>query len=190
MRSRPGPLRWLGVLAITLAVGAGVVFFERLTGFRSFLFAFELHFLLMFLAANVDKLLDPALDSPRFEVGPREVLLYRRLGVVGFMRFLQRIGWTAAMRNSKVFDGTRASLATYERATREGENAHGIIFCVVLAPIAWALLQGWWDAVFWLGSMSILFHVYPVMLQRTQRARLQALMARGDRRLDAAPRSA
>jgi len=180
-RARPperGPVRWLGVLGVVVGVAAGLVFFERIAGFRSFLFAFELHFLLMFAASVIDTLLAPELDSPRFDVTPREVALYRRLGVLGFMRLLQRIGWTRALRDKKVFDGTRATLAQYERATRHGENNHTWLFLLVLAPLSWAAVHGWWDAVLWMGSMNVVFHLYPILLQRTQRARLQGLLLR------------
>lgn len=159
-------------------VAAGLVFFERVAGFRSFLFAFELHFLLMAAASLIDPLLSPELDSPRFDVAPREIALYRRLGVLGFMRLLQRIGWTRALRDKKVFDGTRATLASYERATRHGENNHTWLFLLVLAPMGWAVMHGWWDAVLWMGSMNVVFHLYPILLQRTQRARLRGLLQR------------
>lgn len=173
-------VRWLGVLGIVgLTVAAGVLL-ERLVGFRSPAFAFTLHFVLMTAAVYLDILLAPKLTSPRFDVSARELRIYRRLGVVGFMRLLQRIGWQKAMRDPKVFDGTRRTLASYERATRHGENAHAWLFAIVLAPTAWAIAHGWWDAAFWLSSMSVVLHVYPVMLQRTQRARLLALIGRRD----------
>jgi hypothetical protein len=169
--------RWLGVAAVVLGTGVLVWGCARLFEFRSALFAFELHFVLMAGASLLDTLLAPALDSPRFDVSGSEVRVYRRLGVFVFMRALRAIGWTAATRDRKVFDGTRATLASYERATRHGENAHAWIFVVVLAPVAWAVVHGWWDAVGWLGSMNVLFHVYPIMLQRAQRVRLRRRLA-------------
>ena len=170
--------RWLGVLGVALLVGASAYFLERLLGFRSPAFAFTLHFVLMTGAVYVDMLLAPQLSSRRFEVSARELRIYRSFGVVGFMRLLQRIGWHKAMRDPKVFDGTRRTLASYEHATRHGENAHAWLFAIVLLPTAWAVAHGWWDAAFWLTSMSVVFHAYPVMLQRTQRARLLALLGR------------
>ena len=116
--------RWLGVLGVALLVGASAYFLERLLGFRSPAFAFTLHFVLMTRAVDVDMLLAPQLSSRRFEVSARELRIYRSFGVVGFMRPLQRIGWHKAMRDPKVFDGTRRTLASYEHATRHGENAH------------------------------------------------------------------
>lgn len=173
----PRTLRWLGVSLVVLLACAAIGFFARAVGVRNGFFAFELHFVLMAAGDAVNRLLRPRLDSPHFEVSEAEVRLYRRLGVHAFMRALRAIGWTALTRNRKVFDGTRHTLAAYERATREGENAHLWLFAVSLFPVGWALVRGWWDAVFWIASMSVLFHVYPVLLQRTQRARLASLLA-------------
>ncbi|TAJ24499.1 MAG: hypothetical protein EPO68_01330 [Planctomycetota bacterium] len=168
----------LGVAAVACAAAAVTWWFAHALGVRSALFAFELHFVLMAAASLVDKLLAPQLDARRFEVSPREVRIYHRLGVRQFMRLLQGIGWTRALRDRRVFDGTRATLSSYARETRHGENAHAWIFLIVLVPIGWAVARGWWDAVLWLGSMNVVFHVYPIMLQRAQRVRLERLLAR------------
>lgn len=177
----PRTLRWLGVLLVVLLACAAIAFFARTAGVRNGFFALELHFVLMAAADAINRLLRPRLDSARFVVSAAEIRMYRRLGVRAFMRALRAIGWTALVRNRKVFDGTRHTLAAYERATRESENAHLWLFAVSLLPIGWMLVHGWWDAVLWTGAMSILFHAYPVLLQRVQRARLAALLARARR---------
>jgi hypothetical protein len=178
LSSLPGPARMMGVSAITAAVVIALCWMERLLGYRSPAFALNLHFLLMTGAVFVDKLWAPNLAGSRFAVSDREVQLYRRLGVVAFMRVLRRIGWTSALRDPTVFDGTRRTVSSYERATRHGENAHTWLFLVAMGPIAWSIASGWWDAAFWIGTMNVVFHLYPVMLQRTQRARLTALLVR------------
>jgi len=164
--------------AVVLASAALLFAFGRSLGLRSPVFAFELHFVLMAAAAVIDRLFAPALRGPRFDVSPREVALYEKLGVGAFLRLLRIVGWTALTRDRNVFDGSRRSLGSYERATRHGENAHTWLFLIVLAPVAWSLARGWWDAAWWIGSMNVLFHAYPVMLQRTQRARLRRLLDR------------
>lgn len=169
---------WSLTLVVVLAALLLIAMLGWLFGVRTFLFAFNLHFIAMAAASVLDRLWQPRLDSRRFDVSPRELVVYRRLGVVGFMRLLQRIGWTKAMADRTVFDGTRGTLATYERATRHGENAHVWLFLLVLVPMLWAAAQGWWDAFAWLGAMNVGFHLYPVMLQRLQRARLRAVMRR------------
>lgn len=170
--------RWIASPLVAALCVAAIVLLERLVGVRSPVFAFNLHMILMTGAAVVDKLVDPKLAGPYFDVSAWEPRVYRRLGVDVFMRILQRIGWTAAVRQRKDFDGTRATLAEYERATRHGENAHAWLLVIALALAVWAIARSYHDAAFWIGSMSVLFHVYPILLQRTQRARLTALIAR------------
>lgn len=176
--ARSASARWLGALGVAVLAVALIYLLERLLGFRTAMFAFTMHFTLMGGAATIDQLLAPQLASPRFDVSARELRIYRRLGVIGFMRLLQRIGWNKAMRDRTVFDGTRRTLASYERATRHGENAHTWLFGIALVPTAWAIAHAWWDAAFWISSMNVVFHLYPIMLQRTQRARLVALLSR------------
>jgi hypothetical protein len=170
--------RWLAMLGIGGLTVGWIVLMARLLGFRSAFFALNLHFALMGAADLASRILAPRLQGRRFRVSPWEVALYRKLGVPGFMRILRRIGWTAAVRQPGMFDGTRGTLASYERATRVGETNHAGILLIVLVPLGWALARGWLDAAFWIGSQSVLFHVYPIFLQRYQRARLTALLER------------
>ncbi|MDF1838777.1 MAG: hypothetical protein P1V35_12975 [Planctomycetota bacterium] len=169
---------WLGACAVLLASGGYLWYALRIFHLDSFYFAFQLHFVLMFVASNLDQLFQPKLNSAWFDVGPTELKLYRRLGVIQFMRLLQAIGWTRLMKDETVFDGTRATLASYEKATRHGENCHLWLFILVLTPMAWAANLGLWQGVLWMGSMNIFFHLFPCMLQRTQRVRLQRCIQR------------
>lgn len=175
---QPPLMRWSMTVGVVLAALLLIALFGWWMGVRSFAFAFNLHFLAMGAASVLGQLWRPRLESRRFDVSARELRVYRRLGVVGFMHLLKRIGWTRLMRDPTVFDGTRATLASYEYATRRGEHAHTLLFVLVLAPMLWAAIQGWWDAFVWLGSMNVGFHLYPVMLQRFQRARLRAAIGR------------
>ena len=173
---RSRPVRWLSTVAVVVVTLLLLALFERLLGPRHFVFAFNLHFILMAAATALDQIRQPTLDSPRFDVSPRELGLYRRLGVHGFMRLLQRVGWTRMMRDPKIFDGTRATLASDRQATRHGEHAHACLFALVLAPMSYAALRGWWDAVARRDERRL--SPVSVMLQRSQRARLRALLRR------------
>lgn len=172
------PLAWAGVLGVCAAGVALIALFGAWLGIGSPMFAFEFHFVGMGCAVYVDKLLAPRLDGARFAVSPREVRVYRALGALGFMRLLRAIGWEAALRAGRRFRLERKTLLDYERTTRVGENAHAILFLITLTAALGALLAGKAAAVPWLVGMGVVFHVYPVMLQRTQRARLQPLLAR------------
>lgn len=168
----------LGAGAVVCACALVLLGLARLQGFRSPLFAVSLHFTCMGAATWVDSLLAPRLDGRRFDVAPWEPRLYARLGVHVFRRGLRRIGWTHLTRDERIFDGRRGTLAAYEAATRRGENGHAWILAVALVPVVAAALEGWWDAVAWIGGLCIPLHVYPILLQRTQRARLLTLLRR------------
>lgn len=181
-RERPtrvrDPLAWAGSFGVCAAGGALIAFFARVMGLASPLFAFNAHFVGMACAVYVDMLLVPRLDARWFEVSPREVRVYRALGALGFMRLLRAIGWERSMRIGQKFQMRRATLGDYERATRHGENAHAILFVVTLVAALGLGIAGEVAGVLWLVGMGVVFHVYPVLLQRTQRARLKPLLAR------------
>ena len=175
------PLAWAGALGVCALGVALLAWFARHCGVASPLFAFEFHFVGMACAVYMDKLLAPRLDGRRFEVSPGEVRVYRCLGALAFMRTLRAVGWEAALRVGNRFELKRATLCDYERATRQGENAHAILF-VLTVVVAAATLASQTAAGPWLLGLGVVFHVYPVMMQRSQRARLQPLLARVDAR--------
>jgi len=147
-------------------------------GFDTFAFAWVLHFGLMAVAAAVMPVLRPRLAGPWFRVRPWEPSLHRRLGVWVFMRGLRRVGWERAMRGSRAFDGTRSSLAGLDRDTRASESSHLVLAAVgtVLAAVAAGL--GAWQAVGWLLALNLPLHVYPLLVQRTMRARVDRVRRR------------
>lgn len=113
------------------------------------------------------------LRSAWFRVRAWEAPIYRWLGVYAYMTLLRLVGWERLRKTAQGFDGTRASLAHYERRTREAEFSHvllGGLNLILLSPAARHP-----DTALWLLLTGLLFHVYPVMLQRTLRQRLQQL---------------
>lgn len=172
----PRPLAWTAAAGVCALGAALLAFFARLFGVDSPMYAIEFHFVGMACAVWVDQLLAPRLDGDRFRVSEREVRVYRALGAVGFMHLLRAIGWEAAMRKGRSFRLERSTLRDYDHATRQGENAHGLLFLLTVVVAALALAAGHAAAAAWLAGTGVVFHVYPVMLQRTQRARLQPLL--------------
>jgi hypothetical protein len=172
------PKAWAGVLAVCSAGTLLLVWLGHAMGIGSPIFAFEFHFVGMAGAVYVDRLLVPRLESARFVVSPGEARVYRALGAHAFLRLQRAIGWEALLRRGQHFELQRSTLHVYDRATRQGENAHALLFLLTLAVALAAALAGSAAAARWLVGMGVIFHVYPVMLQRMQRARLQPLLAR------------
>lgn len=162
----------LDLLSIVgLAVFAGIGF-----GFGTLAWAWGLHLLLMLWMLAVEARVFLPYEGGWYRVRSWEPRLYRRLGVLGFMRLLRRVGWERANRQAKKFDGTRTSFSAYERGTRSSEFNHAVLGLVGFGLFGGAVALRAWDTAAWLLAVNMVLHVYPVMLQRTMRARIQGLM--------------
>lgn len=159
----------LGIVG--LAVFAGIGF-----GFGTLAWAWGLHLLLMPWMLAVEARVSLPYEGGWYRVRSWEPRLYRRLGVLGFMRLLRRVGWERANRQAKKFDGTRTSLVAYERGTRSSEFNHAALGLVGFGLFGGAAALRAWDTAAWLLAVNMVLHVYPVMLQRTMRARVQGLL--------------
>jgi glycosyl-4,4'-diaponeurosporenoate acyltransferase len=173
-------------LTVVVVLGAAAVaaagwLTAALLGWRGFAFAWVVNFALMAYAAAVLEAADPALGGSWFRVRPWEPPLHRRLGAWAYLRLLRRVGWERAMRAGRPFDGTRAGLAVLERATRRAELAHLLIAVVTGALAAAAAAAGARGSAAWFAGLTVALHLYPVLLQRAVRARIQALSVHADR---------
>lgn len=103
--------------------------------------------------------------------------LYERLGVRLFKRLVRR-GPLALLSPALRFpkDRTPASLHHLEDEMRKAEASHVYIFVLMLVFISAALLRGWFDAAGWMLAFNVIINSYPVMLQRYNRIKLQALI--------------
>jgi hypothetical protein len=114
-----------------------------------------------------------------FRVAASERVLHRALGVGIFGWLLERSGWNRHVADPlRGFDGTRAGLPSLAHSARGGEIAHGACFVFHLLFAAAALFTGHpWGAV-WIFFPGVIFHLYPLLLQRSILLRLQPLFDR------------
>jgi Glycosyl-4,4'-diaponeurosporenoate acyltransferase len=171
--------RWTAVLGLALVFAAAGLT-GRVLGVHHLLFAVLLQALLMRWALWALHRTRPALNGRWFWVAGWEPQVYRALGVYRYQALLRVSGWERFRREAQGFDGSRASLPRYERSTREAEASHAVLalLCTGLILGAWRLHAR--DTATWLLLTSVFCHVYPVLLQRTLRARLQRLGVIGD----------
>jgi hypothetical protein len=162
VRVAAGAVAAAGVSAVTAAA----------FGFDTFVFAWVVQFALMGWMSSAVHLLRPRLDGPWFRVRSWEPAVYRRLGVWSFMRALRRLGWERAMRGSRAFDGTRASLDGLDRDTRTSEFGHLMLALAGTALMVAAAAVQAWSAFTWLAVLNVVLHGYPVLLQRAMRHRV------------------
>lgn len=170
-------LRWLSVgPALGLSLGLWLPFRIHLHGLIA---AVILQVLLMWWALYVLWAVPLPLVAPWFRVRPWEVAFYRGLGVYSYMRLLKAVGWQKLRSQAQGFDGTRASLHAYERHTREAEFSHTLLLACHGPLLLWlAADRTQLDTAAWLLVTGVFCHLYPVMLQRTLRARLGPLSRR------------
>jgi hypothetical protein len=122
--------------------------------------------------------------SGYYRLRPFEVsgAVYECLGVRLFRRFVVSGDYFSrlAVRYDPDHRGVRslAALRQAERCGRSSERAHVAGALSLLPPIGCAILVGRYDLALALGLVNVLCNVYPVMLQRYTRGRLQALMTR------------
>jgi len=74
------------------------------------------------------------------------------------------------------------SVVTFEGATRWAERSHLVSLMMVLPAAVYAVILGWDKFALWLTLPNIPFHLYPVLLQRYTRARIQRVIAKQTRR--------
>lgn len=163
---------------LTYVVICSLLKFEKLFKPDGFLFAFELHFILMAWYAFSLPFLKLKYDSTYFNIKPFEKngKLYSYFGVNIFRLFLKKIGWNKISDSSNgVIQKNLERLKKREKHTREAELAHVILFWHFIL-IAFCFLKN--HNVFWLLFLNIVFHVFPVFVQRYNRPRYLKLISR------------
>lgn len=173
------------LLVIIIATGAFAFLLDWLSdnfGFRSFVFGFLANWLVMSWIAVIGQVVTISFGAKYYLTRPFEQngKMYEQLGIRVFQRLVRR-GPLLIFNPTIRFSGDVTSLPALENEMRKAEAGHTLAFLLMLLLIGYAFLQGWYNAVGWLMLPSIFINVYPAMLQRYNRIRLQRLMARQSR---------
>lgn len=165
------PGRLLKSAAAAAVIAAAWIFI----GPTGFIFAWVTHFILMAWAAAV---LGPGvrvLDYSWLRVRAWEPKLYAALGVRLFGKLLEALGWNRIIARERGFDGTRRGLDGLDQHTRRSEMGHILCWLATAMLAIGALWAGSWAGAWWLIGLGVPLHLYPMLLQRVLRARIQAL---------------
>lgn len=118
--------------------------------------------------------------APRrwFRVPAGERLLHRMLGVGVFGWLLDVSGWNRRfLEPLRGFSGKRAGLLSLEQLVGAAAVSHGICFAIhVLLALLALFSRHPWSAALWMLMPGVVFHLYPVLLQRSILLRLQPLL--------------
>lgn len=179
---------WAGIatcfLVFLLWILAAVFWFlTRVNATESLGYVVAANFGIMAWATVLFEIYKPSLSSQWFgSFGfEREGRLYESIGVRQFRWFLQKTRWNRllgvpAVRNSY------AGISTMESGTRLSEASHWL--CLVPILIMFCISVGssrrWMTAAFWIAS-ALLFHIYPIMLQRYHRPRYRRILKHMER---------
>jgi Glycosyl-4,4'-diaponeurosporenoate acyltransferase len=146
-----------------------------------FTFAWVVHFALMAWISAWMQQARPALSGRNWTTRPWEPALYRRLGVWWYARLLRRVGWERLNRRQRSFAGSRSGLAALAHDTRRSEFAHLVLAMIGAGLAGIALLLDARGAAGWLAGLTVVLHVYPVLLQRALRARIERITTATER---------
>ncbi|MEM1271926.1 MAG: hypothetical protein AAGI08_17905 [Bacteroidota bacterium] len=170
-----------------LSLSGGVFLFihvqARSIGAGSIGFAIFVNFLLMTLFAVFVGVLKPDLsisyfEAKRFEKGGR---VYRRFGLRYFLLLLRLVGSERMRRTSAPLTKRGESLARFEHQTRVSEASHALAAVVVAAITVYVASAYGIGSVIWLVVFNIVLNVYPVMMQRYNRPRVQNVLRQAGR---------
>ena len=152
-------------------------------GFRSFTFALLSNCLIVSWIALVGQFVSFVLGSQYYWIRPFEQggRLYEIVGIGVFQMLVGRGPWTI-LNPTLRFSGKVTHLAGLEKEMQKAEGGHLLTFITVILATVFAAVQGWLDVACWLLLFNVPFNLYPVMLQRCNRARIQRILGRlGDR---------
>lgn len=169
-------------VSATALVGWVMVMWARDLGLASLSFALSANVAVMAWTVMVFRALRPSLEGPWFRPAgwERGGRFWRRVGVHLYAGVLRAVGWTRVRRVG--VDVSVASLRSFDAESRSAEAAHlvGLAGVGMLGVYA-AVREGPEGAVYLLGA-AVPLHLYPALLQRYLRPRVQRALAWRERR--------
>ncbi|MFD0750875.1 hypothetical protein ACFQZS_12035 [Mucilaginibacter calamicampi] len=144
----------------------------------SFLFAWVLNFGLMMAVFIFTNTFTPKLTSDYYNSKKWEAngAIYKWLGVDIFRKFLVLIGWEKVIRAGSPIKKNPDAIKHLENGTRQSEFGHLVIFFIVLIVNVFVALSFGITKSLSLFFTNIIFNFYPVILQRSNRPRLQRML--------------
>ena len=144
-------------------------------GLQGFLFAWILNFVLMMCVFFFTETLKSEFKSDyyREKSWEKKGKIYESLGINLFRKFLVLIGWEKLNKKANPVEKNLQALIHLEYRTKQSELGHIIIFFIVLAFTIYVAITFGIKESLSLIILNILLNVYPVLLQRYNRPRLQ-----------------
>jgi hypothetical protein len=175
-------------LTLTSIIIAAIVSVFALTHFMkmdSFAYAWALNFLLMmWVSAFVEVLKSPLASTYYHEKEwEQKGRIYELIGINYFRKLLVLIGWEKVIRKSNPIEKSTTTLVNLHHQTKKSEFGHLIIWYIVLCFTVVVAFQFGVLKSIWLLILNILLNLYPVLLQRYNRPRIQRAINLSQRRM-------
>ena len=158
-------------------------FLARINAIDSVWFVVAANFGIMAWATVLFDIYKPSLSSKwfdtfEFERGGR---LYEAFGVLPFRSFLQNIQWNR-MLGVPAVRKSYAGISQLESGTRLSEASHWLCLLpiVIMLCVSLGSASRWTTVSFWIAS-AVIFHIYPIMLQRYHRPRYHRILKHMER---------
>jgi hypothetical protein len=149
-------------------------------GLHSFIFAWVLNFMLMVGVLYITETFKPSLISTYYNSKKWEAegKIYKWFWVDEFRKILVWVGWEKLNKASNPVNKNLDTLLQLEYRTRQSEIGHLIIFVIVLifnlvVVFKYGIIQS-----LWLFFLNKVLNVYPIIVQRYNRPRLQNIINR------------
>lgn len=153
----------------------------HLFGFRSPMTAFVVNWFVLAWTATVTLIARLSLPPAYYTSRPfeRTGAVYERIGIRRVKRLLRRGPLRVLSPTLRLpRERTLPALRNLDNEMRKAETAHVITLLSMLPVAGYALVKGWLDAGTWMLLFSLLINVFPILLQRYNRIKLQELIRR------------
>jgi len=173
----------ISILATIITIGA-LWFLVTYMGMASFAFAWALNFLLMIWAVALIEALDSQLTSSYFDDKKWEHKgkIYEYIGINFFRKVLVWIGWEKLNKKANPIKNSNEALMRFYFQTKKSELGHAIIIPIVLGFNIFVAVNFSFSKSLWLLILNILLNLYPVLLQRYNRPRIQRAISLSKRK--------
>lgn len=144
-------------------------------GVKGFLFAWTLNFMLMMCVFMFTETLKSKFKSSYYNQKKWEASgkIYLILGIHIFRKLLVWTGWEKFNKKANPVEKNISALEHLFYRTKQSELGHLIIFFIVLLfNVCVAIKLGFIESI-WLSILNILLNLYPILLQRYNRPRLE-----------------
>lgn len=163
----------IGILTIALTYAL-----IQYIGLQGLSFALSLNFLLMGCVLIFLETLKSPLNSPYFadKAWEEKGKVYESIGINLYRKLLVGIGWEKLNKKSKPVRKDPKTLLQLHYQTKKDELGHLIIFFIVMGFTIFVALKFGVLASLWLFILNILLNLYPILLQRYNRPRIERVI--------------